>query len=88
MRDFLALRIRFGGLLAVCGVLAATGTWIGFIPAWPFELFTHFRLQYTVALLPLAIGLIALKRRGFGALAALSLWTIVVRAAAGYFLSA
>ena len=59
------------GLFALVGAAIATG--LGFLGSlwWFFDLFSHFRVQYAIALLLAAVALVAMRRRLLGGLAIL-----------------
>lgn len=64
MKAFLQTRVSVTGLLHATGLLAGLGTIAGFLgnQSWLLELTTHFRLQYAVALLGLAVAVVSLPR--------------------------
>jgi len=67
------VRARLSRLLIVALALLALATAIAFGAAlgWPFELFSHFRLQYAVVALLLALALAGLRRPGWASTAVL-----------------
>lgn len=72
-RSFLSPSVRLGGVFDVVVVLALLGTWIGWLGRWFwfFDLFDHFRLQYTL-LCFIALLWLGLRRRWMPALFALA----------------
>jgi len=60
----LTSRIKFMGLVATAGVLACIASLVGFLGRhwWGFELASHFRVQYALAL-ALAASVFAIRRR-------------------------
>jgi len=60
-------------LLATLAVLAATGAALASKTWWGFELFSHFRPHYVLMSIPLCAALVALGRRRFAAVLALSI---------------
>lgn len=82
-REIMKLRISPWGLLTATGVIAAGATVLGFLGQffWFFDLFSHFRVQYFVALSLLA-GMLVMGREPkasaiFGLFATINLCTIV-----------
>ncbi len=63
-RNFLALSLRWGGLVDIILVLGLLGTWIGCLGRWHWflALFDHFRLQGAIACL-VALVLLLWRRR-------------------------
>jgi endonuclease/exonuclease/phosphatase (EEP) superfamily protein YafD len=75
-------RISMGGLATATGTVVATSSLVGFFGSvwWFFDLFSHFRVQYSGMLLLLTVGLMVARqwRRAvvFGGLAVLNLLTL------------
>jgi len=63
-------RVSFTGLLTAAGILACLATLVGFAGSfwWGFELATHFRVQYALALSGFALILLALRQWRWSAL--------------------
>jgi len=78
----LHLRVRVWGLVAACGAVVSVSTVLGFLGAfgWVLDLFSHFRVQYFLALSVVSLILLIPRHYkcagGFGALALVNLWTI------------
>ena len=76
-------KVSFAGLLSVAAALAVLGTALGFLARfwWVFDLFSHWRAQYFIALALATALFVPLKRRRTAAccavLAALNLFTIL-----------
>jgi len=64
MNGFLSAKINFAGVLLWLGTLACVCTASGFLGAigWPFEITSHFRVQYAACLLALAAYFFLRKR--------------------------
>jgi len=67
--SFLRLSIHPWGLLTAAGGVACSATLLGFLGRlhWLLDLFSHFRVQYLLALLVLGVLLLAARRRGTSA---------------------
>lgn len=65
MSEFFRLRVRLWGMLTAAGFLAACGTIAGFLGryAWWLDLGSHFRIQYTIFFLLLALLYAAGRQR-------------------------
>jgi endonuclease/exonuclease/phosphatase (EEP) superfamily protein YafD len=74
---FFSLRIRPWDLVATCGAILSTATFLGFFGGlwWFLDLFSHFRVQYFLGLL--AVALVLLFRRRYKAPAFFGLLAIV-----------
>ena len=81
--SFLRLRVHPWGLLTAVGILACSATVFGFLGrfSWFLDLFSHFRVQYLLGLIVLALVFLAAHRRRtatvFIAFATINLGTIL-----------
>jgi endonuclease/exonuclease/phosphatase (EEP) superfamily protein YafD len=81
--DFFRLSIQLWGLITAAGVVAGAASLLGFFGSlnWFLDLFSHFRVQYFLALGVVALLLLVPRRRRsaaiFGALAAMNLVVIL-----------
>lgn len=81
--DVFRFMIRPSGLLTVAGVVAGTASLLGFFGSlnWLLDLFSHFRVQYFLALAVITLPLLILRRRKtaafFGTLALVNLGVVL-----------